>query len=70
MSQPNKSAEIEEFIAEAKQVWLKDRGMTFVDVLMDDDGEYVLEEPTLMDEGEPEDDRPRKVYIPDFTDLL
>lgn len=47
--------------------WLKERGLKEHNVMWDEeDGrEYVMEEPTLMDEGEPEDGRMRKVYLPD-----
>lgn len=42
---------------------LKEHEITEADVMEDEKGEYFLKEPELMDEGEPEDGRPRKVYI-------
>lgn len=57
-----------EKIADRKLEWLQDRGLTSDEVMVDDDGiEYVVEEPTLMDEGEPEDGRPVRVDLPDFS---
>lgn len=71
MSQPNGNAELQEFVAEKQLEWLTERGMTFADLLCDDDGvEYVMEEPTLMDEGENESGAYKRVDLPDFTQEL
>lgn len=56
-----------EIIAEKKELWLQERGLTFKDVMEDEEGEYVLQEPELMDEGETEDGRYKQIYLPDFS---
>ena len=70
MSNPNSKAELSEFIAEQKEKWLEDRGLSFKDVMIDEDGEYVMQEPQLMDEDEPESGEFKKVLLPDFTENL
>ncbi len=65
MSQPNREIEIKEYIAEKKIKWLRNNGMSFKDVLVDEEGEYVVEVDE-MDEGEGGDYMSRKVYLPDF----
>lgn len=70
MSQPNPNAELAEYIAEMKEAWLKDYGQSFKDVLEDEDGEYIMVEPDLMDEGESESGKFRQVRLPDFTQDL
>lgn len=70
MSQPNPNAELAEFVAESKEAWLKDYGQSFKDVLEDEDGEYIMVEPDLMDEGESESGKFRQVRLPDFTQEL
>lgn len=50
---------------ELRKAWLEENGRKEVDVMWEEDGEeYIVKEPTLMDEGEPEDTRLRKVYLP------
>lgn len=57
----------QEIIAEKKELWLQERGLTFKDVMEDERGEYVLQEPELMDENEPEDGKFKQVYLPEFS---
>lgn len=50
--------------AEKKEAWLEEYGTSFKDILVDEEGrEYIMVEPTLMDEGEPEGGKYKKVYI-------
>ncbi len=70
MSQPNPQSELKEYVAEQKQKWLSENSQNFGDVLEDEDGEYILVEPNLMDEGENESAEMIKVYLPDFTENL
>lgn len=51
-------------VEEERALWLSDMGRKEKDVMQDEDGEYVMAEPVLMDEGEPEDGRYQKVYLP------
>jgi hypothetical protein len=44
--------------------WLKDKGMTEADVMQDEEGEFVWQDPEIMDEGENENYKPHKVYLP------
>ncbi len=54
-------------IWEKTEEWLIERGLKFGDVMIDEDGnKYVMQEPNLMDEGEPEDGSFKKVLLPDF----
>lgn len=50
-----------------REQWLKEHNRKEVDVMSDDDGkEYIMEEPSLMDDGdEPENDALIKVYLPE-----
>jgi hypothetical protein len=50
-------------MTEEAEALLKELGRTWEDVMEDDKGEYVLVEPNLMDEGEPEDGKLKKVYL-------
>lgn len=48
-----------------REEWLSEHGAKSSDVVYDEDGrELIYVEPTLMDEGEPEDGRLKKVYLP------
>lgn len=42
---------------------LAEIGITEDDVFEDDKGEYYLQEPSLMDEGENESGKSRKIYL-------
>lgn len=53
----------------SRNQWLSDHGVTEKDVMKDEEGhEYIIVEAALMDEGEPEDGRSKKVYLP--NDLI
>lgn len=69
MSNPNIKAETMEFIAEKQLEWLQERGLSFADLLEDEDGEfvYIAEESGGVDEFSVES---IKVYLPDFTEEL
>ncbi len=47
--------------------WLLENSLEEKDVMWDEEQEkeYIMQEPTLMDEGENEDGRMKKVYLPD-----
>ena len=64
MSNPNIKAETMEYIAEQKLKWLHEFGLSFGDVLVDEEGEYVLHE--IEGEGGIVEST-KKVYLPDFS---
>ncbi len=62
--------ELEQYIEEKAQKraqWLEEHSVTEFDVLEDENGEYIWDEPTLMDEGENESSKPRKIYLDQLT---
>lgn len=71
MSLPNRESEIREFISERQLEWLQERGLSFADLLEDEDGEYILSE---SDTGHPSDEGYSagftRIDLPDFTEEL
>ena len=71
MSLPNKESEIREFISERQLEWLQERGLSFADLLEDEDGEYILSE---EENGNPGEEGYsvgfKRIDLPDFTELL
>lgn len=59
-----------EEIAERKLLWLENYGCAFKDIMQDEEGEYILQEPSLMDESEEEDGKMKKIYVPSDEELL